>query len=202
MKYYDCLLDELKGGSHGTYLVDTIKMCDSASAVAIGPEICIDGEQPTLVAVGVDMTNKRVYVDGAWLDYKSFLSENEGFNIDTHVEITEEEFYHIPEDTEISLLPEDGDEVRKALFDKLLILAERYEEVLALGGSIPLVFWYKSLSVIVVSGNAHPAPMPITEIIGLERNGEDIALVTNAITFVTEGGKLNLYYFESGDPID
>ena len=204
MKYYDCLVEYFRGEAHESYIVDTAKKFNPDSGeVGIGPEAAWVEFGWPLVAVGVDITNanKRLYKNGEWLDFKTFLLETDGFNPDTHVEITEEEYYHIPEDTEISLLPKDGEEVRKALFDKLLMLAERYEVALASGQSIPLMFWYKSLSVIVVSGNAHPAPMPIIAITDLVRDGEDIALVTDTIAFVTEGGKLKLYYLNGG-PID
>lgn len=144
MKYYSCINEIIDDSSHGDYLVDNVKLVGESGDCAISPEAFLDEENYYRVAVALDMANRRVYRNGEWIDYKDFIMDEygEGFNPDTHMEITEEEFYHIPEDITI----ERGDQ--EAL-GKVFETINKYAlPVTREPLNIPLaLFGYKSLTI-------------------------------------------------------
>ena len=148
MKYYDCLFDEEIQSTHGDYYVDNEKVMNTETGdVYIYPESYYQNARS--IAVAVDVTNRKCYVDGQWMTYKDFLKNEDfgdAFDIDTHIEITEEEFYHIPEDEVwqwYGNMPEDN----KVQFDKLMALCKRYGREKIQINTLPLCPWFKSLDV-------------------------------------------------------
>lgn len=142
-KYYDCLGDEKDESgyiSHGTWMADNVKVIDSVTGnLMIAPEAYIDSDEPnTIVAVAYDM-NKRVYVDGKWVPFEELITAWEEIDLSIHPEITEEEFYHIPEE-EIWHINYDQ-QSRIEAFNKLFNLALRYKI-----DRIPLYPFYKRLT--------------------------------------------------------
>lgn len=100
MKYYDCIQDFLRGESHDVTLVDNVKaILEENGTTIIAPESVMNwgSFSPVVIAVAIDTENRRCYVDGEWITMKEYAQRFDGFNPDTHTEITEEEFYHIPE---------------------------------------------------------------------------------------------------------
>ena len=128
-KYYDCLLDQNKDNTHAEYYVDNVKVVDlDTGNVLICPEAYMDSETAVSVAVAMNFDETRkVYMDGKWVSLKEFWENPdwEGFDFSTHPEITEEEFYHIPEE-EIWNINSDQ-QSRIEAFNKLFNLASRYK---------------------------------------------------------------------------
>lgn len=153
MKYYDCLFDEEIESSeniHGDYCVDNVKCIDfDTREVTIYPE-AYNGQR---VAVAVDLTNRKVYMDGQWMTYKDFLKleEWDAFDPDTHIEITEEEFYHIPED-EVWMWTGRTYEENKVQFEKLMALCKRYGRKKIQSANLPLSPWFKSIDIETYDG--------------------------------------------------
>lgn len=134
-KYYDCSNDALKEINHGTYLADSVKIINTeTNEIMIAPEAYFD-EEYRVLAVAYDMS-KRVYVNGEWIDIKAFIEDSEGFDFSAHIEITEEEFYHIPEDVVLKYRD----------YEKLKEVFERVYNTLATEGvleDLPVdLYWY------------------------------------------------------------
>lgn len=142
MQYFDCLADFLLGREHDSYLASYVKLGDFATGdVVIAPEAYIDSETALYIATAFDLSDKRIYRDGFWVDTKRFYEEAEGFDFNTHPQISEKEFYHIPK-RETVLLKNEKD--IESLFEKFYALFKRYNfEVLEL----PLTAWARSLYV-------------------------------------------------------
>lgn len=147
-KYYDCLLDKNKGNEHVNYFVDNAKIVNlDTGDVLICPEAFMDSETAVSVAVAMNFDETRkVYIDGKWMSLKEFWETPHwgGFDFSTHVEISEEEFYHIPVDESLTL---SSVEEHVKVFDKLWTLVERYGIDFIKENSLSLAPWYKSLSI-------------------------------------------------------
>jgi hypothetical protein len=104
MKYYDCIMDGFREEWHGFILVDNVKalsMEDNSTIIAPEPDMIAESSSIFPIAVAIDTENRRCYINGEWMTMKEYAQIGDGFNPDTHMEITEEEFYHIPEDVVI-----------------------------------------------------------------------------------------------------
>lgn len=156
IKYYDCLFDSEEG--HGEYGLDNVKVIGESGATMIAPDAYINGENYQRVAVAVDM-GKKTYIDGEWVNIKDYLVEADGFNPDTHIEITEEEFYHIPEDAVFDVSKEED---RKALMNILYPLAKRYYENYGVTSLTFKPYIFKSLHLIDTINNYDIKPRVVS----------------------------------------
>ena len=99
MKYYSCLPDYFLGEEHEVTLVDSVKIFlqDKGSTI-IAPESVYNwgSFSPVVVAVAIDVDNRRCFVNEAWMTMKDYAQRYDGFDVDTHYEISEEEYYRIP----------------------------------------------------------------------------------------------------------
>lgn len=149
MKYFDCLLEPFDEDGmsmpHGWYLADNAKVISTSengtAQIVIAPEA-----GGRLIAVAVD-TSKRIYFDGRWVDIKEYIFDAEHFDMDAHPEITEEEFYHIPEDEVFDVSTAEG---RKEAYETLFPLVSRYYPDMS---SVPTYPWFKSLSLSIGDDN-------------------------------------------------
>lgn len=102
MKYYSCLGDYSNDEQHDVFLVDNanfiVNTGDTYETI-IGPEYVynLGSYEAFPIAVAINM-DKRCYDEGEWISLTEYLQRYNGFDPATHAEITEEEFYHIPED--------------------------------------------------------------------------------------------------------
>ena len=154
-KYYDCLGDKKDDYGyieHYTYLADNVKIIDSVTGnLMIAPEAYIDSDEPnTIVAVAYNM-DKRVYADGKWIPLEEFIAEAEDMDFSSHTEITEEEFYHIPEDVVWNCNTNEG---CKEAFEALWKLCERYDGKFNSSEPLPLIFFYKSIDLLKFGATA------------------------------------------------
>lgn len=144
-KYYDCLMDSEKDIEHNSHLADNMKVTDIVTGeTVIGPEIWIEtGNEVRVVAVAYDMS-KKIYMDGEWMDIKDYVGHE--VDLSAHPEITEEEFYHIPEEEVWEWNTAEEGEV---LYNKLMQLINRYgaENIDWIKG-LPITPWFKSLRLI------------------------------------------------------
>lgn len=150
MKYFDCLFgDNGDSGSHGEFY--NAKWIDLNSGYTIiapwaeAPADYPDGFYPTRVALAIDM-NAKYYWDGQWRTNQDFF-EYLNFDPSTHIEITEEEFYHIPEDKVFDVSTAEG---RKEAYETLFPLVSRYYPDM---GSVPTQPWFKSLTLSIGDDN-------------------------------------------------
>lgn len=155
-KYYDCLGDEKDESgyiSHGTWMADNVKVMDSVTGnLMIAPEAYIDSDEPnTIVAVAYDM-NKRVYVDGKWVPFEELITAWEGIDFSAHPEITEEEFYNIPNEVVWEWHTAEEGEV---YYNKLKELIDRYGAENVEQNGLSIIPWFKSLTLIDSSPNAY-----------------------------------------------
>ena len=100
MKYYSCLPDYFLQEVHEVTLVDSVKaLLQEDGSTIIAPESVYNwgSFSPIVIAVAIDTENRRCYVDGEWITMKEYALRFDGFNTDTHYEITEEEYYRIPD---------------------------------------------------------------------------------------------------------
>lgn len=189
MKYYDCLYDEEE---HGDYIVDSAKWVDIEGNCVIGSEAYLGTEWARLVAVAVDMTNRKVYKDGKWMSQKEWLIETDGFNPDTHTEITEEEFYRLPIETEFIPYKDykKAEEVYKTIWKALekygitdnILEDKHWSELDSI--DIPIMacgFKYKNISMQYSSG---------------EENEPYIANIVTRIWVMNDVGKTNSSWFD------
>lgn len=144
-KYYDCLFEEPNENGedpHGRYIVDNTKTYNfDTGEITIAPEA-----YSKLIAVAVD-TSKRIYFENRWVSVKDFLMMIDGFYMDAHTEITEEEFFHIPEDKVFDVSTAEG---RKEAYETLFPLVSRYYPDKS---SVPTYPWFKSLSLSIGDDN-------------------------------------------------
>lgn len=146
-KFYDCFFD-VWDDSHSGYYGDLEKIVDiTTGETTIAPEGSnYTGETSHRVAIAFDMA-KKIYVNGNWVPIEIFLSstDNEGFDFSVHPEITEEEFYHIPEDEFYYDTPEDAEK----LFNRIDVIVER-GKLLGLTdenfSGMPLTPWIKMIN--------------------------------------------------------
>lgn len=100
MKYYSCLPCYFLGEGHEVTLVDSVKaLLQENGDTIIAPKSVYNwgSFSPTVIAVAIDTENRRCYVDGEWITMKEYAQRFSGFNTDAHYEITEEEYYRIPD---------------------------------------------------------------------------------------------------------
>lgn len=100
MKYYSCLPDYFLEEEHDVTLIDSVKVVlQENGSTIIAPESVMNWESfsPMVTAVAIDTENRKCYVDGEWITMKEYALRFDGFNTDTHYEITEEEYYRIPD---------------------------------------------------------------------------------------------------------
>ena len=97
MKYYDCVADALYEREHGVFFFDNSKFFSEEGDTIIAPTTS-KPKGAMLAAVAICQADRKIYGEGHWFNYNEFLLQSQGFNPDEHPEITEEEFYHIPED--------------------------------------------------------------------------------------------------------
>lgn len=166
-KYYDCSKDttnEYGELPHGIYLADSIKIMKiETGEIMITPEAYFDDGESQVLAIAYDMS-KRIYIDGEWVDIKTFLEAQERFDFLAHQEITEEEFYRVPEDVVIHFrdydkLAEVYETIAKNVFakmpeDSVPVVSYWYD---APSLDIPMMeCGYKSISVVVNSEGGTP----------------------------------------------
>lgn len=182
MKYYDCLFDFLsEEGEHQDWNLANVKFVNMNSGdVYIAPDGWNgvewgDDNQFYKVAVAVPQ-GRRYYANGRWLDEKEMYLNTLYFDPDTHIEITEEEFYHIPEDETLNAFSQ---EEKKVLFDKLWALVERYGDKV-INESIVCKSKWKSLNVNCNDGY-EDVTINISTILGFDTNSE-----RKAISFLVE----------------
>lgn len=185
MKYFDCLfepLDEYGEHPHGRFLADNAKVIftsdNGTDQIVIAPEA-----EGRLIAVAVD-TSKRIYLDGRWVDIKEYMFDFENFDMDAHTEITEEEFYHIPEDKVFDVSTAEG---RKEAYETLFPLVSRYYPDM---DSIPTLPWFKSLTLSTGDNNLGDHKIDVINYYGgsvldfgmiqLEKKGNEYVLIAVA----------------------
>lgn len=164
MKYYDCLFDYIsEEGDHGDWNLANVKLVNvNNGEVYIAPDGWNGIERPEdsnyiKVAVAVPQ-GRKYYANGQWLDEREMYENTSCFDTDAHIEITEDEFYHIPGD-EVWMWYYNTQEDNKVQFEKLMALCKRYGEKIKSDG-LPLYPWFKSLDVESYDGydsyNVHP----------------------------------------------
>jgi hypothetical protein len=146
-KFYDCFWGD-ENNDHSGYYEELSKVVDMVTGeTVITPEARIDTDNNTArVAIAFDMA-KKIYIDGKWITNEEFLKRNdyEGFDFNAHPEITEEEFYHIPEDEYYYETPEDAEK----LFNRVDAILERGRQMGLSDGdfsNIPLTPWIKMIN--------------------------------------------------------
>lgn len=107
---------------------------DTLELELIGPMAFPPGQQYIPIAFGVDLSQK-MYSEGEMTTIAEMIE-----GVPLGVEITEEEFYHIPEDKVFDVSTAEG---RKEAYETLFPLVSRYYPYL---DSLPTKPWFKSLT--------------------------------------------------------
>lgn len=164
MKYYECLFDEANGEEgHSDWNLANVKYVDSNNGeVYIAPDGWngVEWEDDAAfikVAVAVPQ-GRKYYANGQWLDEKEMYLNTSYFDLDTHIEITEEEFYHIPEDAVFDVSKEED---RKALMDFLYPKSKRYYEAYGKTAFEAVPFFFKSLTLVDPVANYRSLPKTV-----------------------------------------
>ena len=159
-KFYDCSFADANN-SHSDYYEELSKVVDLVTGeTVIAPEAWIDTENTCArVAIAFDMA-KKIYIDGKWITNEEFLKRDdyEGFDFNAHPEITEEEFYHIPEEV---VIPYNDRNKLEEVFEHLYSVLNKYGvepsgdnayNTTNINFPIP-VCGYKNLSIEISPGN-------------------------------------------------
>lgn len=144
MKYYDNFdlnSPVIELASIGKFFNgDTLEL-ELIGPMVFPPIVFPPEQQPLPFAFGVDLSQK-MYFNGQMTTIAEMI---EGMRLG--VEITEEEFYHIPEDKVFDVSTAEG---RKEAYETLFPLVSRYYPDM---GSVPTQPWFKSLTLSIGDDN-------------------------------------------------
>ena len=185
MKYYSCLPDYFLEEEHEVSLVDSVKvMLEEDGSTIIAPESVYNwgSFSPVVGAVAIDADNRRCYVDGEWITMKEYAQRFSGFNVDTHYEISEEEYYRIPD----ALIMENEKE--------LALIYESVCERLAFAGISPAYVDFGTGSTEDIDYLNIPVQFFGYSSIGATVNSDEWRSVTFGKYFTTEGIGLHDYF--------
>ena len=113
--------------------------------IVLGPCAYTGG---SYIAFAIDM-NKKCILNNTEMSMRDFIADFLGVNLDSYVEISEEEFYHIPQDVHWDCTTEQG---IKEIFDNLYPIVQRYGVEYLQDSGIHLESWWHNVYITTAEG--------------------------------------------------
>ena len=144
-KYYSCAAEDAVD-SLDIYQFGIAKYKDGEGNILLGPS-AFSGEGVSL-AFAID-SNLRCVLNDVEMSICDFIKEHYGVNLNSYVEITKDEFFHIPQDVHWDCTTEQG---IKEIFDNLYPIVQRYGVEYLQNSGIFLESWWRNVYITTAEG--------------------------------------------------